>query len=92
MSPGVVSIIIRKSDGRVLGIGASFDLDRPGGFSVRETQNRRARELACMDFVKRQCSDLVGQNMELFECEKLVLALCDRELVTLETEAIGYED
>jgi len=91
MKPGVICVITRKSDGVVLGVGADFDADRPGGFSLEQAQNRRARERAKSDFVRKQCSGLISDGLDSYQVGQIVDALIGRDKIVIQTEAVGGE-
>ena len=89
---GVVCVIVSKSYGSVVGIGADFDRGGAAGFSTEDNQRRRALAFAEMDFVRKQASDLIVRGMDAYECSRLVDRLRDRKLVKIEYEAVGEED
>lgn len=51
--PGVTVAVL--ADGRCVGTGSDFDLSAPGGYSLREAQERRARNEAWWDAMERTC-------------------------------------
>ena len=89
MKAGIVCVIVRRSDGIVLGIGADFEQSGAAGFTLEDNQSRRARAFADMDFVRRQCSDIITKGMDAYECSKLVDRLRDQKLIAVEIEHVG---
>lgn len=87
---GTICLILRGN--YVLGIGCCFDRSRPGGFTLEETQETWARNEAARDFVRKQCTPLIADVMELHHCKQLVARLRGKGLIRVEIERVGGEE
>ena len=73
MPPGVVAVFI--SDGRVVAHAAEFNRSTYGGFTLRESQEVRARASLAHAVVRECCSRLISDNLGTYECEQLLARL-----------------
>ena len=56
-----VTVLVTDSTGRQVGVGSDFEALAPGGWSLREAQERRARTAAWWNAMDRTCRTEVAQ-------------------------------
>lgn len=67
---GVTAIYLY--DGRVIASASDFAPDRPGGFTVHEAQEYRARSALNCAVVRALASPALHENLGAYECEQIV--------------------
>ena len=70
---GVVAIFIK--DGRVIAHGADFNLTKYGGYTLKDSQQRRADAFLAREVVCAYCSHIVSNSLDSYDCEQLVSKL-----------------
>lgn len=72
-APPGVTVLICDAEGRSMGCASDFDRTTPGGFSLRETQEIRARDRAWRDVLVNCChGDIAGVVAQSYSAREAV--------------------
>ena len=58
--PAGVTVLVTDSHGRQIGVGSDFERQGPGGFTLKEAQEMRAKNAAWWDAFARTCRSEVA--------------------------------
>lgn len=83
---GVVAVFV--TDNRVVAQASDFNRSRPGGFTLREAQEHRARASLAWAVVRECCSTLIASNLDSYICEQILQKLPGKVHVI----PVGYGD
>lgn len=72
---GVVLIFLDER-GNAIANAADFELQAPGGFTLREGQRRRARRDLAVAVCNAYASPLLVRGLEVGDCERVIERLC----------------
>lgn len=67
---GVTAIYVYKD--RVLATASDFATSRPGGFTVQEAQESRARHQLSVEVVRALASPALYENLGSYDCDQIV--------------------
>lgn len=67
---GVSAIFV--ADGRVIAHVADFNRSTPGGYTLREAQESRARMQLARAVVKELSSPLLYEHLDAYDCEQIL--------------------
>lgn len=84
---GIVAIYINEN-GKVVADAADFNRSCPGGYTLREAQEFRAKQNLSFAVIRAYCSDTVVNSLESYECESIVRKLPGKISII----PIGYEE
>lgn len=90
--PKGVLIVLTAPDGRVVAHAANFNLDRPGGFKLRDAQEARAHRALASKTIRDFCSPVIADAMDQYECEQVVRRMQDKLGYKKTIIPIGYEE
>lgn len=86
---GVVALAIDKT-GSVIASVADFGRNTYGGFTLQEGQEMRAKRDLAHAVVAAYCSNVVVQALGSYETERVMGALCQKDL-RVEIVAVGHD-
>ena len=86
---GVVCTIANQ-DGEVVGSGHDFSENRPGGFSIKEMQEIRAKEAAYKNFFSENCSNDISEVINDHQLNSIVDLLVRNKHYKVHLHYIGY--
>lgn len=84
--PGVVAVYI--SGNRVIAHAASFEPNKPGGFTVLEAQKQRAKQRLAVEVVKALASPTLYEGWATYDYERLM----DKMAGAVKLIPIGHAD
>lgn len=84
--PGVTAVYIY--DGRVLASASDFARDTPGGCTVREAQEYRAKNRLAGEVIKALASQALWENMDHYLAEQIMRRMSGR----VEIIAVGHSN
>lgn len=73
---GIVAVLI--SDGRVIASASVFETSVPGGFTLLEAQQMRARRALAMEVMRALASPLLADSIDLYTAESILSAMCNK--------------
>lgn len=83
---GIIMLFIHE--GRVVAHAADFDVSRPGGFTIKEAQENRARDRLSHAVIRACCSELISKSLGSYECRSIMAKLPG----IVQQIQIGYDD
>ena len=78
-TPPGVTVLVTDGEGFQMGVGSDFVRQAPGGFSLRASQERHARDIAWRDAFNRTCNPAVSRAMTGLLFDGTRRQLLDRE-------------
>ena len=88
---GMIAMFLAP-DGHVVAHAADFHTDHPGGYSVREAQQHRARQAMWHATVRAMCNLDLAECVSTHQCEQILQDMCRKKGYRMEEIAIGYKD
>jgi hypothetical protein len=82
---GVTAIFV--VEGRVIAHATDFNRSRPGGFTVREAQESRAKAALGAAVVRELASPLLYSGLDRYDCERIMNSIKNGKVHVLAIEA-----
>jgi predicted glycosyltransferase len=67
---GVTAVYLYE--GRVLAHASDFHRSRPGGYTMREAQEYRAKQRLAIEVVRALSSQALFENLDAYDCEQIL--------------------
>lgn len=87
---GVVAVLTDKW-GATVASASDFEQSSPGGFGLKEAQERRARGKLAMAMVNACCSSDVAEAFDPYDAEKMLRRLCDQRGMRVTFAPVGHD-
>lgn len=91
-TPKGVVVIVSGPDGYVWAHAADFDRTAPGGCTLLEGQEARARERVALKFIAATCNSNLGDVFEPYEARQLLDRVVRKRGFHLTVVPIGHAD
>lgn len=86
---GVVAIFV--IDGRVIAHAADFNRSCPGGFTVAQAQEHRARDRLSFEVVKELASPTLYNGLSQYNCDRIVRGIKGGSIHVLQLQCPSSE-
>jgi len=91
LAKGVVAVL-SAPDGRFTVSATDFQKSTPGGFTLRQSQERRAEETLARKLVEETCSPFIAKALQGYDAERLLQRLVMDQGFSMSIIPVGHDD
>lgn len=88
---GIVCLVIAP-EGRVVAYTADFHPDKPGGYTLEDAQETRAKRVLARAFLRECAAPYVADSVDSYTAERVLTDVCAKAKFRIQTVYIGYDE